>query len=254
VDLIAPKGDRLAPGAGVIFCTMWNSYDGQVLDALEGKWGGPQHMLLTGKAKLLHNPTGTGVDQLVAKTLHLSKTSCRHVPALVESLFNQVKAKAPATLKQKLVMSTDVEVMAIEKAFRFVGLFDESIRDVLKGIPQNAKRANLQLFKAGGQGKLVWDDYEAVGHSAIQFSCQVSRILAKDKKKKDRAEVRGAVMIAGHAATDGLNSEDGRTVIVTMNTGTRVCRIIRKGINMRDLLLLLLCDLLLLSAESVRGA
>jgi hypothetical protein len=188
VDLIAPKGDRRAldakQPAGVIFCTMWNSYNGEVLGALEGKWGGPQHMLLTGEAKLLDNPTGTGVDQLVAKTLHLSQTNYRHVPALVDSLLIQVKAKAPVALRQKLVMPTDLEVTAILKAFRFLGLFDERIRDVLKGMPQNAKRANLQLFKAGEQGKLVWDDYQAAGHSAIQFSCQVSRILAKDKKKK----------------------------------------------------------------------
>jgi hypothetical protein len=189
---------------------MWNSYNGQVLDALEGKWGGPEHMLLTGEAKLLDNPTGTGVDQLVAKTLHLSKTSYHHVPALVDSLLIQVKAKAPAALRQKLVMPTDLEVMAIQKAFRFLGLFHENIRDVLKGMPQNAKRVNLQLFKAGEQGKLVWDDYQTAGHSAIQL-CQVNRILAKDKKKKERTEVRGAAMVAGHAAADGLNSEDGHS-------------------------------------------
>ena len=75
--------------------------------------------------------------------------------------MNQVKAQAPDALKEKLVMPSELEVLAIQKAFRFLGLFDESIRHVLKGMPQNAKKANLKLFKEGEQGKPVWDDYQA---------------------------------------------------------------------------------------------
>jgi hypothetical protein len=50
VDLIAPNGNRAKivpdvkfPG-GVIFFTMWDSYNGEVLDALQGKWG-PHHRM-----------------------------------------------------------------------------------------------------------------------------------------------------------------------------------------------------------------
>ncbi len=54
VDLIAPNGNQLAPDAkfpgGTIFCTMWDIYNGEVLVALQGKWG-PQHRMLAGAAK-----------------------------------------------------------------------------------------------------------------------------------------------------------------------------------------------------------
>jgi len=192
VDLIAPNGNRLEPGAkrpaGAVFCTMWGSYNGEALPALEGKWG-QQHRMLTGAAKLL---PGKGVPQLVVRTLHLSKTNWPHVPDLVASLLNQVKAKAPDALKEKLVMPSELEVMAIQKAFRFLGLFDDSIRRVLMHLPQNAKKANLKLFKEGEQGKPVWDDYQAAGHSAQQFSRHITRILTQDKKEKKRAADRAA--------------------------------------------------------------
>ena len=202
VDLIAPNGNRLEPGArrpaGAIFCTMWDSYNGEALGALEGKWG-QQHKMLTGAAKLLSIP-GKGVAQLVAKTLHLSKTTWRHVPDLVASLFNQVKAQAPDALKEKLVMPSELEVMAIQQAFRFLGLFDDSIRRVLMHLPQNAKKANLKLFKEGEQGKPVWDDYQASGHSAQQFSRHITRILTQDKKEKKRAADRAAKRAASRRA------------------------------------------------------
>jgi hypothetical protein len=210
VDLIAPNGDRLAPDAnfpaGAIFCTMFDSYAGQVLGALEGGWN-QKHSMLTGAAELLDDPTGTNVPQVVAKTLHFSQTHWRHMNALARSLFNQVKAKAPDGLKQRLVMPTDLELVAIDKAFRFPGLFDQSIRDAMKGMPQNAKKSTLKTLKQEGLGKQLWIDYQAAGLSAVQFSSHISRILTKDTRKKERAEARAAAVPGSHAGADCEHGE-----------------------------------------------
>ena len=211
-DLVAPNGNLDTPDAqllkGAVFCTMWDSYNGEVLGVLQG-WGCQQYNMLVGEAKLLEDPTGTNVPRLVLKSLHLSKTSHVHVKRLVASIFKELIAKAPVGLKEKLVMPSESEVLAIEKAFRFVGSFDERIRDVLKGMPQNAKKANLETLKQEGQGKQLWSDYQAAGHSAEQFSCQISRILTKDKKKKEREKVCAAAVAGGHAAAGGQNEEGG---------------------------------------------
>jgi hypothetical protein len=211
VDLIAPNGDRREEGAnvpaGAIFCTMFNSYAGQVLGVLEGDWNQQKHSMLTGAAELLEDPTGTNVPQVVAKTLHFSQTHWRHMKALARSLFDQVKAKAPDGLKQALVMSTDLELMAIEKAFRFPGLFDQSIRHAMEGMPQNAKKANLKTLKQEGLGKQLWIDYQAAGLSAVQFSSHISRILTKDKTKKARAEARAAAVPGSRAGADCEHGE-----------------------------------------------
>jgi hypothetical protein len=81
-------------------------------------------------------------------------------------------------------MPSEPDVLGIEKGFRFVGLFDQSIRDVLKGMPQNTRKTNLETLKQGGQGQQLWSDYQPTGYSAEQFSSQISRILTKDKKRK----------------------------------------------------------------------
>ena len=62
---------------------------------------------------------------------------------------------APDGLKKKLVMPSEDEDLAIVKAFRLIGHFDERILDRLKLMPienQNTKRPSLVMFKQGDQG------------------------------------------------------------------------------------------------------
>jgi len=68
VHLLKPDGKVIA---GAVFCTMWDSYNGEKLGALQGTWG-HQHLMLAGAAKLLEDPTGTNVPKPVLKMLHLS--------------------------------------------------------------------------------------------------------------------------------------------------------------------------------------
>ena len=108
-------------------------------------------------------------------------------------------------------MPSEEEILAIEKAFRFKGLFDQHILDILKLMPeeqQNAKRANLAIFKQGERGGQLWRDYEAAGHNHKQLSSQISRILTKEKKENERKAAEGAAEgAAGHGAADSENEE-----------------------------------------------
>jgi hypothetical protein len=83
--------------AAAVFCTMWNSYNGDILGALQEKWG-QQHLMQPGPAKLLEDPTGgTNVVQLVLKMLHLSKMAWPQVKTQVASIIKELREKAPLT-------------------------------------------------------------------------------------------------------------------------------------------------------------
>ena len=82
-------------------------------------------------------------------------------------------------------MPSEDEDLAIVKAFRLIGHFDERILDRLKLMPienQNTKRPSLVMFKQGDQGMQLWIDYEAACHTHLQLSSQIGRILTKEKK------------------------------------------------------------------------
>ena len=76
-------------------------------------------------------------------------------------------------------------------------------------MPQNAKKATLETLKQEGQGKQLWSDYQGAGHSTEQFSSQITRILTKDNKKKEREKDCATTVAGGHAAADGQNEEGG---------------------------------------------
>ena len=108
-------------------------------------------------------------------------------------------------------MPSEEEILAIEKAFSFKGLFGQDILDILKLMPeeqQNAKQANLAIFKQGERGGQLWRDYEAAGHNHKQLSSQISRILTKEKKENERKAAEGAAEgAAGHGVADSENEE-----------------------------------------------
>ena len=67
-----------------------------------------------GPAKLLEDPTGgTNVVQLVLKMLHLSKMAWPQVQTQVASIIQELREKAPDGLKEKLVMPSEEEILAI---------------------------------------------------------------------------------------------------------------------------------------------
>jgi hypothetical protein len=67
------------------------------------------------------------------------------------SIIKEIKLVCDG-LKEKLVIPSEEEILAIEKVFRFQGVFDQCILDILRLMSEeqrNVQQKNLEILKEG---------------------------------------------------------------------------------------------------------
>jgi hypothetical protein len=165
-----------------------------------------KHQQRPSEAILTHDPKSDNVPQVVEKILHVSNYSWPSVKIQVGDVISEIKVVCEALRNSGLVMPPPPKIEAIEKAYRFPGLFQQRILERLKSMPgnrQNTQRDSLRKFKKGDVGKQLWLEYKAAGHTRKTLRSQIGRIMTKEGKEKGKK-----ARATGDGAADSEHEEE----------------------------------------------
>ena len=165
-----------------------------------------KHQQRPSEATLRHDPKSDNVPQLVEKILHLSNYSWPSVKIQVGDVISEIKRVCEGVRNSGLVMPPPPKIQAIEKAYRFPGLFEQRILERLKSMPghrQNTQKDSLRKFKKGDAGEQLWLEYKAAGHTRKTLRSQIRGIMTKERKEKG-----SIARDTGDGASDSQHDEE----------------------------------------------